>query len=116
MMISVVTPTFQQPGELVTVDKVHVAMGQEVRPGTKLFDCIVDLSASNPHDCPPQTLYRVSTRDGGWIRSLAIAPGHVVTATEPLAILSADPDAAYAQGPVRNARLAIAAILSENLW
>ena len=116
MILSVVTSIFQQPGELVTIDKVHVAIGEHVRAGSTLFDCIVDLSGPNPHDCPPQTLYRVSTRDEGWIRSFAIEPGHVVAADEPLAILSTEPDEAYEQAPARNARLAIAAILSVNLW
>lgn len=116
MILSVVVPTFQQPGEAVVIGDVHVTQGEQVKPGGKLFDCTVDLSGTNPHDCPPQTLYRVSTRDGGWIRALTVKPGQIVAAAESLAILSADPDEDYEQGATRGARLAIAAILPVSMW
>ena len=116
MTVSVAIPVFQHPAEVVVISALYVAQGEQVHPGSKLFDCLVDLSSANPHDCPPQTLYRVSTRDGGWIRALTVKPGQVVGAAEPLAILTADPEEDFGEAASRNARLAIAAILPESFW
>ena len=116
MILAVERPVFQQAGEMVTIDAVHVGVGDAITPGTRLFDCTVDLSSTHPHDCPPQTLYRVIARDTGWLRSLAIAPGQPLNGSAPLALLSTDPDEPIGAGGQRAVRLAIAAIQPSRLW
>ena len=116
MILAVECPAFQQAGELVTIDVVHVAVGDMIAPGTRLFDCTVDLSSANPHDCPPRTLYRVTARDSGRVLSVAIAPGTTVDRTGLLALLSTEPGEAIGAAPSRAVRLAIAAIQPTRLW
>lgn len=116
MILALVPPSFQQLGELVTIEEVYVQEGERVGVGTKLFDCMVDLSGTNPHDCPPRTLYRVTARENGFVRSLALAAGHVVNGAAPLALLSTDAEESLAPPPARQVRLAVAAILPATLW
>jgi pyruvate/2-oxoglutarate dehydrogenase complex dihydrolipoamide acyltransferase (E2) component len=99
-----------------TVGKLHVAEGGEIKPGSKLLDVYVDLSAVAPQDCPPVYSFRVVSREKGWVRKLTASVGEVKETGALLALLSTDPDEPLEELPVRALRTTAAGIVGEPDW
>jgi hypothetical protein len=99
-----------------TVTTLHIAAGGEIRPGSRLLDVRVDLSAVAPQDCPPVYSFRVVSRETGWVRQLTAAVGEVKETGALLALISSDPAEPLDGSPTRPLRTTAAGIIAEPDW
>lgn len=98
------------------VDAIHAREGEDLAPGAKLLDLLVDLSDRADHDCPPVSLFRLVMRDKARLRRLEVEPGDEVDVGAALALFSTDPDEVLDGAPTRSARVTIAGILRQSVW
>lgn len=116
MILSLVMPRMGELMSAGSVRKLHVAEGGEIKPGSKLVDVHVDLSAVAPQDCPPVYSFRVVSREKGWVRKLTASVGELKGTGTLLALVSTDPDEPLEGRPVRPLRVAAAGIVGEPDW
>jgi len=107
--LSLTLPRLNAYMTTAVIRAVYVREGERVTPGAKLLDLSVDLSASAPHDCPAISYYRIASRDRGWVRSVAVAPGDERAVGDELLALAGD-------SSERPARTTIAGILYQPDW
>lgn len=98
------------------IDRLAIAAGQEIKPGTPLLDVCVDLSAAAPQDCPPIYYFRVVAREKGWVRELHAAVKDSKEIGSALATISTDPQEPLGGPAQRALRTTQAGILKEPDW
>jgi hypothetical protein len=98
------------------IEKIGVAEGALLSPGSKLFDIRVDLSAAATQDCPPVFSFRVVSRERAWVRRLDATVGDVKEVGEILLLLSTEPAEPLDGPPARSLRVATAGIMNEPGW
>ncbi|MEO8487362.1 MAG: hypothetical protein ABI585_13605 [Betaproteobacteria bacterium] len=116
MLLSLRLPRIHELMDSAAIEAVHVRAGVELPVGAKLADITVDLSAIAAQDCPPVSHYRIVLRERLWLRELRMARGDDVAVGSTLALFTTDPAEATAAEPQREARIAIAGILSQPEW
>ena len=99
-----------------TIYAIHAQQGSELKLGSKLLDCSVDLTASVAHDCPPVTNYRLTIREQVWLRRLDVAIGDTPEAECQIGLFSTTPDEPLDGAVVRSIRVAVAGIVRTMDW
>ena len=116
MLLNLITPRFNDYMITAVVDAIHAREGDDLAPGAKLMDLLVDLSATTSHDCPPVSLYRLLLRDKARLRLLEVAVGDEVLVGAPLALFSTDAEEPLDAAPARATRVTIAGIIRQSAW
>ena len=116
MILSLDLPRMGELMTVATVEKVYIAEGAEIKPGLRLLDVRVDLSAVAPQDCPPISFYRLVSRERGWVRRLSAAVGDVKEVGAALALIGTDPHETPETPPARAFRTTTAGVLLEAAW
>jgi len=98
------------------IERIFATEGQFLKPGMKICDLRIDLSAVAAHDCPPVSFFRVAFRDQGWLRRLNIAAGDTRETGAELALFSTELDEAIDGTPARQARFTTAGIIYQSDW
>jgi len=116
LLLSLVLPQINPYMMVARIDALHVELGAEVRPGSRILDVNIDLGPVVPHDCPPAAYYRIVARDHAWLRRLDVALGDQPSSGDLLALFSLDPDEPLAAQPGRSLRVSVAQILPPAGW
>jgi hypothetical protein len=116
MILALILPRLGKLTGIQTVQKIHVVPGCEIKAGTKLVDIRLDLGAAAPQDCVPISFFRIVSREKAWLRQLAIASGEIFQESQPLALLSTDPQELLQAEPERALRISTASILGDVEW
>lgn len=116
MSLSLTVPAFIDPAAIIQIIQLYMTTGTEVRPGGKLFDVRVDLSAAAVQDCPVVTYYRVTSLERAWVRQVQGTVGSQVAVGDLVALLSATADEAIDAPPSRTLRVSKVGILHVPDW
>lgn len=116
MPLSLTVPPFIDPAAIIQVIRLYLTTGTEVRPGGKLFDVRVDLSAAAVQDCPVVTYYRVTSLERAWVRQVQATVGSQVAVGELVALLSTTADEPADGPPGRALRVSKVGILHVPDW
>lgn len=116
MTIRLVLPVTNEELGTARIDEVHIAAGQSLAPGARLFDFTVGLDAAAAQDCPPVTHYRMTLREKAWVGRVDAMAGQDVGVGDVLALLAADPGDPLDPEGARNARVSVAAIIRAPDW
>jgi pyruvate/2-oxoglutarate dehydrogenase complex dihydrolipoamide acyltransferase (E2) component len=81
-----------------TVHRIIAKPGEALRPGTALLEVRVDLSQSKAQDCPPLFFFRLIAAERGWLRTLRVHVGEVLSVAAPLGVATTTIEEA-ADGP-----------------
>ncbi len=100
-----------------TIECVHATAGDVLKPGAKLLDLSIDLSAAFAQECPPISFFRVILREPAVLRRIDAAPGQHCALGGVLALFSPSPEDPI-DGPAdRAVRLATAGIMHHSdMW
>ena len=85
-----------------TVRRLLVKAGDELRPGTPLFEVRVDLGASGEQDCPPVQHFRIVSTERAHVRELRVEAGDDIAAGALLGVCTTT-GAEPADGPAARA-------------
>jgi hypothetical protein len=100
-----------------TIECVHATAGSVLKPGAKLLDLSVDLSAAFAQECPPISFFRVILREPAVLRQIGVAPGQHCELGEVLALFSSTGDDPIEGAADRAVRLATAGIMHHSdMW
>jgi pyruvate/2-oxoglutarate dehydrogenase complex dihydrolipoamide acyltransferase (E2) component len=113
VILSLVMPRMGALMSAGMVASLHVTEGAELKPGARLLDVRVDLSAVAPQDCPPVYYFRVVSREKGWVRKLTASVGELKETGALLALVSTDPGEPLENPPARALRTTAAGIVRE---
>lgn len=116
MLLTLKLPALITDVRLAKIETLFVAEGQFLKPGMKVLDLRIDLSAVAAHDCPPVSFYRIIFRDRAWLRRLNVAGGDTREAGMELAIFSSEEDEPLNGNPARSVRFTTAGILHRSDW
>jgi len=100
-----------------TIECLHAEPGLSLKPGAKLLDLSVDLSAAFAQECPPISFFRVILREPAVLRRIDVVPGQHCAIGTVIALFSLTPDDPV-DGPAdRPVRLATAGIMHHSeMW
>jgi hypothetical protein len=98
------------------IERVFATEGQFLKPGTKICDLRIDLSAVAAHDCPPVSFFRIAFRERAWLRRLNVASGEIRETGAELALFSTEQDESVESVPARLARFTTAGIIYQPDW
>jgi hypothetical protein len=116
LLLSVKMPRMGQLMHSGRITRVTVTEGSPLKPGSKLFDVEVDLSAVAPQDCPPIFSFRMVAGERGWLRKLCAGVNDVKAVGDLLALVTTEPDEPIDGQPVRALRGANAGIMRDPNW
>jgi pyruvate/2-oxoglutarate dehydrogenase complex dihydrolipoamide acyltransferase (E2) component len=114
MILSIELPRMGDLMTAGTIEKLYIAEGSEVVPGSRLFDVRVDLSAVAFQDCPPIYNFRTVAREKGRITQLCVAVGDLKAVGDQLALLSTSSEDPTDVPPQRKLRTISAAIVGSS--
>jgi len=98
------------------VECVYMQPGSKIKPGDKLFDVSVDLSAGFSQYCPPISYFRIVSREHAWAKELLVSPGTNLNVGELLAMCSSIDDQ-VGEGATRPLRVTTAGIAHHaSMW
>jgi|ERR1700733_12143033 hypothetical protein len=115
-MLTLKLPQILTDVNFAKIEKVFLAEGQFVGPGSKLLDLRVDLSAVALHDCPPVSFYRLAFRERAWVRRLNVAEGETRETGAELALFSSEELEPIDGIVARAARFTTAGIIYQSDW
>ena len=116
MLLTLKLPNLLADVRLAKIETLFVVEGQFLKPGMKVLDLRIDLSAVAAHDCPPVSFYRIAFRDRAWLRRLSVADGDTREAGMELALFSTEEDEPLNGNPGRSARFTTAGIIHRSDW
>ena len=116
MILSLQMPQMGEQMTVGVIEKIYVAEGSAVQPGSRLLDVRVDLSAVAPQDCPPVYSFRIVARERGWVKQLTPSVGDVCAVGTVLALIGTDSEEPLTGSPGRLFRVTFAGILSDSGW
>ncbi len=117
LLLTLKLPNLVTDVKLAKIETLFVAEGQFLKPGMKILDLRIDLSAVAAHDCPPVSFFRIIFRDRAWLRRLSVADGDTREVGSELALFSIEEDEPVNGNPVRSARFTTAGIIHRSdLW
>jgi hypothetical protein len=90
MILSLSLPRVGAQMQQGTIHKVIAKPGDELRPGTPLFEVRVDLGSAKAQDCPPLFFFRVIATERAHLRSLDVALGQVLDVGGKLGVATTD--------------------------
>ena len=116
MLLNLLAPRINEYMTTAQAHAIHAREGEDLAPGAKLMDLLVDLSATADHDCPPVSLYRLVLRDKARLRRLDVGVGDEVGVGAALGAFLTDPQEPLDGPPARAARVTIAGIILQSGW
>jgi hypothetical protein len=116
LLLTLKLPNLLADVRLAKIETLFVVEGQFLKPGMKVLDLRIDLSAVAAHDCPPVSFYRIAFRDRAWLRRLSVADGDTREAGMELALFSTEEDEPLNGNPGRSARFTTAGIIHRSDW
>jgi hypothetical protein len=116
LLLTLKLPNLLANVRLAKIETLFVVEGQFLKPGMKVLDLRIDLSAVAAHDCPPVSFYRIAFRDRAWLRRLSVADGDTREAGMELALFSTEEDEPLNGNPGRSARFTTAGIIHRSDW
>jgi hypothetical protein len=75
MILSLSLPKISEQLLGATVHRILAKSGDELRPGTPLFEIVADLGASGDQDCPPVQCFRIVATERAYLNRLLVSIG-----------------------------------------
>lgn len=117
MRVDLILPSVVPEISSARVEFAHVAQGDMLAKGQKLFDVSIDLSDRFSQECPPISYYRLIAREDACLLRVLIPPGEFCEAGQVIAELGVGVDDTEDEAVARPLRLTTAAILGhEGMW
>lgn len=116
MRLRLTMPRFGDQMQQARIETAYVTPGDELKPGSKLFDVRVDLGGAGTQDCPPLAFFRLVCLERAWVRTVAVRPGESLTDGAPLAEFTTTADEPLDTTATRPLRTSRASILATPTW
>jgi hypothetical protein len=115
MILSLSLPRIGNQVQRGIIHRLIAKAGDDLRPGTPLFELRVDLGSDKMQDCPPLIFFRILATERAHLRRLDVSPGDARDVTAVLGIATTTGDESVEGTPARTLRTTAVAIQMDPL-
>ena len=113
MLLELVLPVINERMTRTRIVSIAAEQGAALQSGDVLMEIALDAGTASAQDCPPQSRYRVMTRDRAWVLKWHVAVGDELEQGQSLGVFSTEPDGRADAEPGRALRITVAGIIPE---